>query len=271
MTEHQVSQTIQSAPELWGMHFPEQRAEFTLETLCMLVDDHLVAAAQWGTPVFGETPPALNNASVLFWLVGEPGHPGELKLLVDEILKRARATGVERILTGRFCFGVGWLGVSAEWPHVIRALQQAGFVRGSQWILLTSAVDPPMINQPVLPSSFTATWNENNSTIEWDLGLHSGDALVGECSAWGIPPHFSACPGYSSWCTVEWLGVEPDYRRRGIGRWLLAEQFRKQAQRGIQHIILWTETGNQAVRRLGESLGFQTGPECWEFEKAFLE
>ena len=65
---------------------------------------------------------------------------------------------------------------------------------------------------------------------------------------------------------MEWLGVEPEYQRKGIGSWLIAEQFRRQAQRGVKQVILWTETDNRAFRSLGDALGFQSGPECWDFQ-----
>jgi len=58
----------------------------------------------------------------------------------------------------------------------------------------------------------------------------------------------------AGWITFEWLGVESPYQRQGIGRWLLSEQLRRQAQRGIANAILWTEPDNRAMRRIGE---------CW--------
>lgn len=108
-------------------------------------------------------------------------------------------------------------------------------------------------------------WQVDEAALEWELRLCADDQLIGECHAWGIPRHLADCDGYADWITVEWLGVELPYRGRGIGRWLLHEQLRRQAQRGITHAILWTGTDNAAVRRADEALGFQEGPECWEF------
>ncbi len=99
------------------------------------------------------------------------------------------------------------------------------------------------------------------------MKLRDGEALVGECQAWGVPPHFAGCPGVAEWMTIEWLGVEEPYRRKGFGRWLLHEQIRRQAQRGIRRCICWTGVDNWAARNLTESLGFRVGPECWEFGK----
>jgi GNAT superfamily N-acetyltransferase len=64
-----------------------------------------------------------------------------------------------------------------------------------------------------------------------------------------------------------WLGIEPLYQRHGLGRWLLNEQLRRQAQRGVRNAILWTESDNRAMRQLAESSGFRAGPECWVFNK----
>ena len=149
----------------------------------------------------------------------------------------------------------------------VKALQTAGFVVSRRWVILTSAVDIPEVSTPKSLISMHTSWQVDINASEWELRLHTDGALVGECQAWGIPQHFSDCEGYTDWVTVEWLGVEPAYQRKGIGSWLIAKQFRKQAQRGVTRVIIWTETDNQPLLGLGEFLGFQSGPECWEFQK----
>jgi len=269
LTEAQVAQTIVLAPNLWGVHYPEQDSAFELETLCVLDQGHLVAAAQWGNPIQQGNRSHGHSSSVLFWIVAEPDNVESLHLLLETIVERSRAAGSQRITTTRFSFGVGWLGIPVSWHHVIEALQAVGFVVDNRWMILTSTVNIPEVSTPQPLASIHTTWQEDVNTSEWELRLHKDGMLVGECSAWGIPQHFSDCEEYSNWVTVEWLGVEPEYQRKGIGSWLIAEQFRRQAQRGVTHLIMWTETNNQALRGLGRSLGFQSGPECWDFQKTF--
>ena len=266
LTEAQVARTIAMASNLWSEHFPEQSAAFELETLCALDHGHLVAAVQWGYPDPQRTRAIDFSASVLFWVIAEPDNVEGLYLLLETIAGRARAAGSRRITTTRLSFGVGWLGIPAAWSHVIKALQTAGFVAGARWVILTRSVDIPEVRTPESLASMRTSWQVDANASEWDLRLLTDSALVGECSAWGIPPHFSDCTGYSNWVTVEWLGVEPEYQRKGIGSWLIAEQFRRQAQRGVKQVILWTETDNRAFRSLGDALGFLSGPECWDFQ-----
>jgi GNAT superfamily N-acetyltransferase len=269
LKEDQVAQIIRSAPEMWRTHFPEQNAVFELETHCVLDQGRLVAAAELGFPIQEKTY-GIDNSGILFWIVAESGHPESARLLLEIIEARARAAGSPRIITTRFSFGVGWLGIPAYWSHVIEALQSAGYEVSSCWVILTaSAKDTPEVRKPDSIVSMQTSWHIDEEALEWDLRLHANGDLVGECSAWGIPPYFSGCEGFESWITIEWLGVEQAYWRKSIGRWLVTEQLRRQAQRGISHAILWTETDNQPFLSLAESLGFEAGPECWEFEKEF--
>jgi GNAT superfamily N-acetyltransferase len=265
LTETQAAQTLAQASDLWGVHFPEQKAVFELETLCVLDRGRLTAAAQWGFPIVPETR-GIDNASVLFWIAAEPTSAESLPLLLETLAAHSRAAGSPRITTTRFSFGVGWLGIPALWTHVTEGLQAAGFAVTRRWVILACPASLPEVPAPESIRSMNISWQVDENASEWDFRLHADGELVGECSAWGIPQHFSGSEGYANWITVEWLGVEPAYQRKGIGRWLVAEQLRRQAGRGISKAILWTETNNQALAGLGESLGFQTGPECWEFE-----
>jgi GNAT superfamily N-acetyltransferase len=269
LAEAQVAQVIGMASNLWGVHYPEQNAVFMLDTLCVLDQGCLVAAAQWGYPVQQRAQP-IDSSGVLFWIVAGPDALEGLRLLLETIEAKSRAAGRPGIMTTRFSFGVGWLGLPAPWSHVVKALQAVGFVVTNRWVILTSTVDIPEVSTPESLASMQVSWQADVAASEWDLRLHAGGALVGECSAWEIPHHFSGCEGYTDWVTMEWLGVEPSYQHKGIGRWLIAEQFRRQAQRGFTHVIMWTETNNQPLLGLGESLSFQAGPECWEFQKVFV-
>jgi GNAT superfamily N-acetyltransferase len=267
LTEAQVAQTVVLASDLWGVHYPEQDSGFESETLCVLDQGRLVAAAQWGYPS-PQGIRTIDNSSMLLWVVAEPDKVEGLHLLLETLVGHARAAGSREITTTRFSFGAGWLGIPMSWSHVVTALQAVGFVVSKRWVILTSAVDIPEVSTPESLASMHISWQVNVNAAEWELRLHTDDTLVGECCAWGMPQHFSDCERYTAWVTVEWLGVEPGYQRKGIGRWLIAEQFRKQAQQGVTHVILWTEINNQPLRSLGESLGFHSGPEYWEFQKA---
>ena len=54
------------------------------------------------------------------------------------------------------------------------------------------------------------------------------------------------------------LGVHPDFRRRGLGRRLASEALEEARARGCSAATLEVREGNEAARRLYESLGFVT-------------
>lgn len=265
LTEAQVSQIIAQPDGLWSVHYPDQQAVFDLEAQCVLDQGRVVAAAQWGTPQQQETQ-GIDDSCVLFWVAAAPGAVEGTRLLLENLVAQSRAAESPRITTSRFSFGLGWLGIPAPWTAVIQALQKAGFEVCQRWVLLSGAIQIPETAKPASAGSMDSSWRVDMKASEWDLLLHQDGELIGECSAWGIPLHFAGCAGFSNWITVEYLGVEPAYQRQGIGRWLLAEQLRRQAQRGITHASLVTGTENQLVLRLGETFGLQVGSECWEFE-----
>jgi GNAT superfamily N-acetyltransferase len=262
-SEEQVSNTINLAGSLWSIHFPDQTAVFKLETLCMVDGGKLLAAAQWGYPVDRK---GIDNSGILFWILAETTAGSAMSMLLDVVKAHSRMAGNPRVLVTRYSFGVGWLGIPATWQHVTGALQSAGFIPRSRWAVFTGSVNSLEMDKPDGLQAMQTVWLANENSHEWDLQVHDGVYIVGECSAWGIPQHFSGCPGYENWITFEWIGVEPGYQRKGMGRWLLSEQLRRQAGRGITNAILWTETKNLPALELNHSMGFKPVFECWEFE-----
>jgi ribosomal protein S18 acetylase RimI-like enzyme len=55
---------------------------------------------------------------------------------------------------------------------------------------------------------------------------------------------------------VAYMAVEPDARRRGVAKALLAAAEEQARSSGLQHISLMVTHGNEAARRLYASLGF---------------
>jgi GNAT superfamily N-acetyltransferase len=269
LSQAQVAATLASVSELWHVHYPEENTWSESETVCVFDQEHLAAAAQWGCPIEGGRlgPVDQSTTGVLFWIIAEPDADTALRSLLEALAVRYLNAGCDRIATTRFAFGVGWLGIAVTWSRLIQGLQMAGFTVDKRWMVLTGAVDTPGVAPLSCPSLTHVEWQIDTTALEWELKLRAGSELIGECYAWSIPRHLAECAGSANWVTIEWLGVEPLHRRRGIGRWLLSEQLRRQAERGVTHAILWTELENRAARRLSESLGFQSSFECWEFVK----
>jgi len=264
VTEQQVAAVL-ATPALWNVHYPDEPVGFEMETRCVVADGRLVAAAQWCYPAQrGEG----SFKGVVSWIVGVPEEAAALSLLLETLTVHSRARGCCALGIGRYAFGVGWMGVPTLWPHLVAGFEQAGFSCFHCWVMMMGTTDVPVLAAPECATPMCLAWCADEAALEWGLRLCDGDQLIGECQAWGVPWHLAGCDGYAEWITVEWLGVEPPYQRQGIGRWLLSEQLRRQAQRGIRKAVFWTEPDNVAALCVGESLGFRRGPECWGFEKA---
>jgi GNAT superfamily N-acetyltransferase len=204
------------------------------------------------------------------WIVAAPDHadtPDALRGLLDAIGAWGRAQGCTSAgVGGRWPFGVGWGGIPTCWRHVLDAFVAEGFLPDQQWVIMTRSTAVGAPAQPAL-GPLTFRWHVDEAAQEWELRAFLGDELAGECQAWGIPRHLQSCPGADEWITVEWIGVEEPYQRKGLGRWLMLEQLRHQAARGVRHVALWTERGDAVARRFYETLGFTYGPECWKLVK----
>lgn len=265
LTPQQVAYVVSQPNAAWTAHFPEDKEIFASHTVCMLKNQQMVAAANWFFPK-----PLENQAAsgVLSWLFSRPGHSDSLEALIGAFMGQSVARGcASAYFCPRFGFGVGWFGIPDVWPHMIEAIQKFGFRVDSRWVIMTGSVSSATEDDRPL-SDFDFAWRIDEARLEWELEAKAGDALVGECQAWGIPAHFRGCPGFDEWITFEWLGVEELYQRKRLGSRLMQEQMRFQVRRGVKNVIVWTETNNTAARKLNESFGFTDGPECWVFEKS---
>jgi GNAT superfamily N-acetyltransferase len=266
--ESQVAAILANPLSLWEAHFSDDDGIVEpQETLFVTDGDTLLAAANWD--VF-QLSPHPRNAS-LNWILADPDHPAALTLLLNSLIERARGADCHQLHTGRFAFGVGWRGIASVWPHLIDGFKAAGFGVTQHWIMMTAEIDATI--QRSLPDviPFSLLWKINEAALEWEARAYSGEKQIGECECWGIPPHLRDCRAYDEWTTIEWLGVEEPYHRRGIGSYLMAEQLRFQATRGVRNVVVWTEIDNLPTRKLNKSFGFRDGPECLMFTKSLAD
>ncbi|MBL8057667.1 MAG: GNAT family N-acetyltransferase [Anaerolineales bacterium] len=115
-----------------------------------------------------------------------------------------------------------------------------------------------------------AAFGTANMTVAWrqrvlqapayapDLDLvaeAAGGTLAGFCVGWLAPD--------GAWAQVEPLGVVPDFQRRGVGRALLAELFRRMAARGARTAVVEPYAGDEPAVRFYQSAGF-TVTRCYQ-------
>lgn len=272
VNEFQVA-SILGTNFLWTLHYPNDLIHFVTQTTCVLENGHLVAASQWSCPDLSnpELDKSYNNKALLSWIVSVPSCEEGLKVLLSTIAEKSKSLGCCEIsLVSRFGFGVGWFGVPIIWTHLIEGLQQEGFEVFEKWVLMTG--DIRVSGFPFSPNleELTLKWHVDEAVLEWNLEVYKDQMMVGECQAWGIPPHLKGCRDFGEWITVEYIGVEKLYRRKNIGRFLMQEQMRFQYLQGIKKIILWTEHDNFAAQQLFESLDLKCDSECWILKKSIL-
>jgi ribosomal protein S18 acetylase RimI-like enzyme len=293
LSEAQVASALLERP-FWDRHYEDEHDGRTYEerVVCVLDGDRLVAAAderwiqRFSTLAAGLDPGWVKFEDVVTvqWMVAAPDHPAAGRQLVDYLVEQAGISQRGVRISGRFLFGIGWVGMAETWPHLIQPLLDAGFVEYQRWAMFHLDTDASI--RAVPPEGFTFRWDVDESKHEWELlafiaredeggdgvggeGGAGQPGLAGECQVWDVPDG-ARSDGRHPWTTIEWLGVEAPQRRRGLGQYLVQEQCRFQAGRGVRHVLLWTEPNDPdsaAALRLYARLGFQAGPMMFKLER----
>lgn len=86
--------------------------------------------------------------------------------------------------------------------------------------------------------------------------LRNGDGgMIGFCTT-GIDPESDPPHGF-----INLLGLLPDYRRRGLGRWLLQWGIERLRAKGVKTVELGVEAANARAVELYRSVGFELAEE----------
>ena len=282
LTEELVARALVEEA-FWDRHYDDEgdtRAS-QRDIVCVLDGDRLVAAAgeRWherGAAVAAGLNPEWAAAEEVVhfeWVVAEPGHPMAARFIVEQLVERAAATRRGVRGDGRFRFGIGWGGLPDCWTVLTGAFRDAGFTAYQRWT--TFWIDTDASLRLTAPEGFTFRWDVNEARHEWELRAFDARAdesvLAGECQVWDVPDGARSV-GRHPWTTIEWIGVEEPYRRRGLGTYVLQEQRRFQETRGVKQVLLWTEEDDPEsvdALRLYARLGFQRGPVLLRCERPF--
>ncbi|MCB0628109.1 MAG: GNAT family N-acetyltransferase [Saprospiraceae bacterium] len=246
-SDEQITQVLIQYQKTWDRHYPEQ--------------PHLRAAV-------------LGNNSITYraglyydeerghiaWLVMDPSaDTGEV---VFTLLAESSSYGITQPAFGiiRDPFGLGWSGLSKQQlAPVIHHLQhQHDYCIDQAWMVmeyrfLQAAAVNGLLEEM---SDWEIEYSDDTAAGEWNILLSSATEPAGECSAWSIPEYLESMPP-DKWMTIEWIGLEPAFRGRRLGLHLLLQQLNRQQQRGVEHIVLWTETKNHHARNFFRQHGFR--------------
>jgi ribosomal protein S18 acetylase RimI-like enzyme len=97
-------------------------------------------------------------------------------------------------------------------------------------------------------------WNDPNRDIELKLRVQPELFLVGELSGEIVATAMVGYDGHRGW--VNYLGVDPAFRRRGVGRRMMQEAEARLRKLGCPKLNLHVRTSNKPVLAFYESLGF---------------
>lgn len=256
LTESQVAATM-SVSSWWDVHYLAEPKTTDFEVLCAAENGRLAASAKI---LYVE-----DGGAYISWVVADSAEPDALSSLLDEVIEHARQRQCKGLGFSRWEFGLGWFGIPVLWSHLVRGLQGAGFEAEGEWVLVSGELPAATLLEPPGSIDVQVEWRINEPESEWKVVAWLDGIEVGECEFWGIPAVFRDSSDYEDWITVEWIGVEKPYQRRGIGRRLFAEGLRYQAGRGVKNVLLWTDMGNVPLQRLAEQFGFRRGPVCLQF------
>lgn len=186
----------------------------------------------------------------------------DLRNALAWLLSNIPLDGAGEIVFGsiRDPFGLGWCGLPATVkPQIDLLSSDFNFRILERWTVyaLKNLQDLELPDHRDFPEDYQFIYREDTQLGEWEILVYHASEQVGECQAWSIPPYFDTLLEKGKWRTVEWVGVESPYRKKGLGSHLLLKQLAWQKNKGIDHLVVWTEIENVAARAMLVKLGFQ--------------
>jgi ribosomal protein S18 acetylase RimI-like enzyme len=101
----------------------------------------------------------------------------------------------------------------------------------------------------------TRSWNDPHKDIRRKLRVRPDLFLVGLLEGKVVATVMAGYDGHRGW--ISYLGVDPDQRRRGLGRAIMAEAERRLRADGCPKINLQVRTTNEAVIEFYRRLGYR--------------
>jgi len=100
----------------------------------------------------------------------------------------------------------------------------------------------------------TRPWNDPHKDIQRKLTVRADLFLVGEVEGAIIGTVMAGYEGHRGW--INYLGVDPAFRRRGLGRVLMQEAERHLREAGCPKINLQVRSANTDAINFYRSIGF---------------
>jgi ribosomal protein S18 acetylase RimI-like enzyme len=104
--------------------------------------------------------------------------------------------------------------------------------------------------------ALTKSWNNPKLDIERKLRVNPEMFLVGIIDSKVAATVMGGYEGHRGW--VNYLAVDPEYRRQGLGRQMMEAVEKKLLEKGCPKINLQIRTGNTAAVNFYDSIGYKT-------------
>lgn len=179
--------------------------------------------------------------------------------LLEAVSEQARAWGA----TATWFAGsppVGpFAGVPDSWPHIVAAIEAAGFRRDPGRVEIVYAGELADIARPGDPP--LPELHVKRSTGAWGARFDAmlGDRSIGYCDMVTDLSEGGGLPALRGWAELAEIEVEPEYRNRGVGSWLLAHAVAWARFGGCRGLVLSTTAEDEAngTGRFYRSFGFE--------------
>ena len=154
-------------------------------------------------------------------------------------------------------FNSGFPACSETLAFVPQSLARSGFVVATRELHLTrdlicEETGPP--SHLKSPPGIGARWISDHPAL---LELHAmrRERAIARCEGRLLQSRLNAAAARSRGY-IQWLGVDPEFQGRGIGRFLLREMLRRMALLGMKQVFLTTGSQNWRAQPLYYSEGF---------------
>lgn len=166
------------------------------------------------------------DAGEIRWLLCWPDAPfwpdasGAGAALAAAAVGYLRRSGVRRLYADGALPAPGVFGIPEQWPHVRGLLAAAGFIAGSRTeiVLLADLAD---VRRPPAPPDCRCARTVGG--LGTTFTAQRGGADIGMIEVCTLLGDSGRLAGHGGWADVANLCVAPQWRRRGVARWLLGQ------------------------------------------------
>ena len=225
-------------------------------TIVAVQRDRVVAGAhlkRYGTD--GRVMPDYHDAGEIAWLVAWPAKLDAAHALARACTAQLEAWGVARQWADGGLPTPATFGIPDSWPHVREVIEAAGFsdADGRTETLLAGRLDRVPDPGPPPIAGLTLRREVDNLSVRFTAAFD--ERTVGYVNVRDDLTRGGTLSRLSRWALLREQFVEPEYRRRGIGTWLLC------------HAVAWARLGGSD--RILTTWAEEEGPGALAFVSRF--